>query len=334
MVAIGSLRQRTRSLTFVGAPVEHGVNVAGSALGPSALRMIGLPKALRRVGCHVSDYGDLIPAAAAGRASSRNDDGVLKPSKVARWVTSLSRAAYELALGGHVSVFLGGDHSLAMGTVDGIARACAENGNKLFVLWLDAHPDFNTPATSPSGNLHGMSLAFLCGEPGFERVLGVPARRAVDPDKVVLLGTRSVDAGEGEVLLRRGVNLIDMREIRQCGVAAPIRRILETVAKHGGVLHVSLDADFVDPAVIPAVNVPVPGGVTYAEACLVMEMLKDSGLVVSLDVAEFNPLLDVDGRSACAIAELVACLFDRKSEICHEYSRRENRYGRAAAQVH
>jgi arginase len=330
MIASGSHRQRTSSLTLVGAPVEDGANVAGSALGPSALRMIGLPGMLGKLGCEVIDHGDLMPAASAEPISVHSDARARRSSEVAGWVTSLSKAAYELVRSGHVPVFLGGDHSLAMGTIDGVAQACAENGSELFVLWLDAHPDFNTPATSPSGNLHGMSLAFLCGEPSFERVLGVPARKAVDPGKVFLLGIRSVDAGEGEVLLRRGVNLVDMREIGERGVAAPMRRILETVAEHDGVLHLSLDADFVDPAFIPAVNVPVPGGIAYAEAHLIMEMLKESGLVVSLDVAEFNPLLDADGRSARAIAELVACLFDRRSEARHDHSRHKSRYAHAA----
>jgi arginase len=252
---------------------------------------------------------------------------------VARWVPSLTTAAYELVRVGHVPVFLGGDHSLAMGTVDGIARAWAESSSELFVLWLDAHPDFNTPDTSPSGNLHGMTLAFLCGESGFERMLPIPARKVVDPRKVFLLGTRSVDAGEDEVIQQRGVNVIDMREIRQHGIAALVQRILDTVAEHG-VLHVSLDADVVDPAFIPAVNVPVASGVTYAEALLIMEMLRESGLVVSLDVAELNPTLDVDGRSARAIAELVACLFDRSSEGRHDYSRRQSRYDHDTAQIH
>jgi arginase len=329
MVASGSLRQRTRSLTLVGAPIENGANVAGSALGPSALRMIGLPGTLGKLGCEVIDHGDLTPAANAEPVAVHSAQRARRPSEVAGWVPFLSKAAYELARGGHVPVFLGGDHSLAIGTIDGIARACAENGRELFVLWLDAHPAFNTPATSPSGNLHGMSLAFLCGEPGFERVLGIPARKAVDPGKVFLLGIHSVDASEGEVLRRRGVNLVDMREIGERGVAAPMRHILDTVAEHDGVLHVSLDADCVDPAFIPAVNVPVPGGITYGEAHLIMEMLKESGLVVSLDVAEFNPLFDADGRSARAIAELVACLFDRKSEGRHDRSRHKSRYAHA-----
>jgi arginase len=332
VAASDPFERRTRSLVLVGAPIEEGANKAGSALGPSALRMVGLLETLGRRGCEVIDHGDLMPALGAQAASVHSGEHLWRPSQVARWVPSLSTAAYELARVGHVPVFLGGDHSLAIGTVDGIARACAESRSELFVLWLDAHADFNTPATSPSGNLHGMSLAFLCGEPGFAPVFGVSAREAVDPSKVFLLGIRSVDAGEGEGLRRRGVNVVDMREIMQHGVAAPVQRILDTVADHG-VLHVSLDADFVDPAFIPAVNVPVASGVTQAEARLIMEMLRGSGLVVSLDVAELNPTLDADGRSARAIAELVACLFDQRSKGRHGYSKR-GRYDYDAAQIH
>jgi arginase len=331
MVASVSLRQQYGRAILVGAPVEGGANIAGSSRGPSALRMTGLRGMLGKLACR-ADHGDLAPVGDEP-ASNPEVAGARKPSEVALWIPSLSQAAYELARGGDVPVFLGGDHSLSMGTVDGIARACAENGRELFLLWLDAHPDFNTPATSPSGNPHGMSLAFLCGEPGFEPVLGIPARKAVDPGNVFILGMRSVDADEGEVLKRRGVNLIDMYEIRQRGITAPMRRILGTVAEHDGVLHVSLDADFVDPSFIPAVNVPVPGGVSYAEAQLIMQMLNESGLVASLDVAEFNPLLDAEGQSARAIAELVACLFDQESEGRHDYSRRKSRYGYDAAQV-
>ena len=334
MVVSGSRSRQTQSLALIGAPVEEGANVVGSALGPSALRMTGLPRTLGKLGCEVIDYGDLRPAAAPELVTVYSGERTRKPAEAARWVAALSEAAYELSRGGRVPVFLGGDHSLAMGTIDGIARAYAEKKNELFVLWLDAHPDFNTPATSPSGNLHGMSLAFLCGESGFEPVFGVPAHEAVDTGKVYLLGIRSYDVGERERLRRRGVNLADMREIEQRGVAVSMRRILKTVAEDDGVLHVSLDADFVDPAFIPAVNVPVPGGITYAQARLIMQMLKRSGLVVSLDVAELNPLLDADGRSARAVAELVACLFDRKSESHHDHSRRKNRYNYDAAQVH
>jgi arginase len=331
MVASGPLRQRSGRLTLLGAPVDGGANIPGSFLGPSALRMIGLASMLKKVCCDVIDYGDLAPVAVAEPSPMHIDERAHKASEVTRWLPSLSEAAYELARGEHLPVFLGGDHSLSMGTINGIARSCAERGNELFLLWLDAHPDFNTPATSPSGNLHGMSLAFLCGESGFEHVIRVPACKAVDPDNVFLFGIRSVDAGEGEVLRSRGVNMVDMREIRQNGLTTSIRRVLETVAKRDGVLHVSLDADFVDPLFTPGVNVPVSGGVTYAEAHLTMLMLNESGLVASLDVAELNPLLDTDGRSTRVIAELVACLFDQKAKSRHDYSRQEGRYGHNAA---
>jgi arginase len=332
MIAGGFLRQQIRSLTVVGAPVEIGANGAGSALGPSALRMIGLLGTLGKLGCKVIDHGDLMSAASAEPVLVCSGERERRPPEVAWWISSLSKVAYELARDEHVPIFLGGDHSLAMGSIDGIARAYAEKGNELFVLWLDAHPDFNTPSTSPSGNLHGMSLAFLCGEPGFERVLRIRSREAINPSRVFLLGIRSVDTGEGEVIRRRSVNLVEMREIRERGVATSIRQILETVAEHHGVLHVSLDADFVDPEFIPAVNVPVAGGMTCAEAQLIMHMLNESGLVVALDVAELNPLLDADGRSARTIAELVACLFNRKSETPHDHSERSCRYTHDAAQ--
>jgi arginase len=328
---MGTLRQ---PLTLVGAAVEHGANIVGSALGPSALRTAGLHGTLGKLGYEIIDHGDLVPAASADPTSLHSGEQSRRRLEATQWMQCLSKTAYELARGGHLPVFLGGDHSLAMGTIDGIARACAENGNELYVLWLDAHPDFNTPATSPSGNLHGMALAFLCGEPGFERVLGAPACRAVDPGKVFLFGIRSIDAGEDKVLRRRGISWVDTREISERGVVAPMRSILKAVAEHAGVLHVSLDADVVDPAFVPAVNVPVPGGITYAEALLIMEMLRRSELVISLDVAELNPLLDTGDRSVRTIAGLVACLFDRKSEVSHDYSRRESRYGHDAAQVH
>jgi len=311
VVASVSDRQRFGRTILVGAPVEAGANIAGSSLGPAALRAAGLPGMLGKLDCR-ADHGDLVPVGEKPASNPELECG-RGTSGVARWIPSLSQAAYELARGRHVPVFLGGDHSLSMGTVEGIARACAEGRSELYLLWLDAHPDFNTPSTSPSGNPHGMSLAFLCGESGFEPVLGITARRAVDPRNVFILGMRSVDADEGEVLKRRGVNLIDMYEIRQRGITAPMRHILETVAEHDGVLHISLDVDFVDPSFIPAVNVPVPGGVSYAETQLIMQMLNESGLVASLDVAEFNPLLNADGQSARAIADLVACLFNQES---------------------
>lgn len=331
MATHGSFGTPSRRLVLVGAPIEDGANVTGSGLAPSALRMIGLPGMLRKLGCDVVDHGDLVPAACREPELADADERVRKASKVARWIPCLSDAAYDLVRRGDLPVFLGGNHSLSMGTVSGIARHFSEVERELFILWLDAHADFNTPATSPSGNLHGMALAYLCGEAGFQTVLGAEAQRAIDPSNIFLFGTRSIDDGESELLRRRGVNVVGMREIGRRGVTVPMRRILDTVASRGGVLHVSLDVDLIDPLFAPGVNVPAPGGVTYVEAHMIMELLNESDLVASLDIAELNPLVDVDGRSTRVIAELVACLFDQKTRGRHDHSRTEPPHGQHAA---
>jgi arginase len=213
---------------------------------------------------------------------------------------------------GALPIFLGGDHSLAMGTVNGVARYWAERDRELFVLWLDAHSDFNTPATSPTGNMHGMPVALLCGESGLEAVLGDEPRGPIKPENLHLFGIRSVDQAERELVAKRGLQVADMRMIDEFGTAVLIRRILDRVAARDGVLHVSLDIDFLDPAIAPGVGTTVPGGASYREAHLIMEMLYDSGLVASLDVTELNPFLDVRGKSAIVLVELVASLFGRQ----------------------
>jgi arginase len=168
------------------------------------------------------------------------------------------------------------------------------------VLWLDAHADFNTPATSPSGNMHGMSAALLAGEPGLEAVFGDEPRAPIEPRQLHLFGVRSLDRGERELLRARGINVIDMRLIDEFGVGVLLRRVLDKVAAAKGLLHVSLDVDFMDPSLAPGVGTTVPGGATFREAHLVMELLHDSGLVASLDVVELNPFLDVRGPQRAA----------------------------------
>lgn len=331
MATHGSSATGFRRLVLVGAPTEAGVNVTGSGMAPTALRMIGLPVMLRKLGCDVLDLGDLKPAACDGAEPVFIDPHARRMSELARWIPTLSDIAYKHASAGDIPVFLGGDHSLSMGTVQGIARRYAELKRELFVLWLDAHPDFNTPGTSPTGNVHGMALAYLCGEAGFETMLGAEARCAIDPRNVFLFGTRSLDPGEGERLRRRGINMIDMREIRRRGFKAAMHDVLDAIAKRDGVLHLSLDADVLDPAFAPGVNVPVHGGITYGEAHMIMDLLNEQGLVVSVDVTELNPLLDGGGRSTRVIAELVACLFDQKTRGRHDHSRTEPPHGQHAA---
>jgi arginase len=298
-------------LSVIGAPIEDGAGVLGTIMGPAALRTAGLVRVLRDLGYEIDDRGDLslpegIPALPSIAGRARN------PASVAGWARLLCRETYAAMNSGRVPIVIGGDHSLAIGTVSGIARHCAEVGRKLFVLWLDAHADFNTPATSPSGNMHGMSTAFLCGEPGFEGIFGDQLRGLVDPQNLYLFGVRAIDRGERELLRARGVNVVDMRQLDEFGTSVLMRRIIEHVQEQEGVLHVSLDVDFLDPQLAPGVGTTVPGGATFREAHLIMEMLHDSRLVGSLDVVELNPFLDERGKSALLLVDLVASLFGRQ----------------------
>ncbi|MCJ2058412.1 arginase [Methylobacterium sp. J-048] len=296
-------RDEARRIALIGAPIEVGTSEPGALMGPAALRTAGLARALSDLGHAVVDHGDVAPDGPA--------DGRGLPA-VAAWTRALSRAV-EAALGaGSIPLAAGGDHSLSLGSVDGAMRHCAREGRPLFVLWLDAHADFNTPETSPSGNVHGMPLAALCGEPGFPRLFAEPAPAPLPPEHVHLFGLRSIDAGERALVTARRVGVTDMRTIDEFGVVAPLRRVLDRVARDGAHLHVSLDVDFLDPSIAPGVGTTVPGGATFREAHLIMEMLHDSGLVRSLDVVELNPFLDDRGRSARVLVELVASLFGRR----------------------
>jgi arginase len=302
---------QTRGLSVIGAPVEDGAGVPGTIMGPAALRTAGLIRTLRDLGHEIDDRGDL-----------RLPDGICEPvpiagslrnlAGVACWSRLLCCETYTAVKGGRVPIVIGGDHSLSIGSVSGIARYCAEVGRELFVLWLDAHADFNTPATSPSGNMHGMSAAALCGEPGLDGIFGNEPHGLVDPKNLCLFGVRAIDRGERELLHLRGVDVVDMRLLDEFGAAALMRRIIERVRDRDGLLHVSLDVDFLDPLLAPGVGTTVPGGATFREAHLIMEMLHDCALVGSLDVVELNPFLDERGKSALLLVDLVASLFGRQ----------------------
>ncbi len=303
-------------VALIGVPVQAGTHQAGCLMGPASLRTAGIAAALDELGCRVVDHGDLSPDLSpdlpAGDAAGTVPT-LRRLGEVAAWTQAIGECVRGCLAAGEVPVVLGGDHSLSMGSVDGVARHCRAQDRPLFVLWLDAHADFNTPDTSPSGNLHGMPLAALCGEPGLAGVFGTGAPEArLSPDHLHLFGIRSVDRGERALLKRRGIDVVDMRHIDEWGVAVPLRRILDRVVAAGGWLHVSLDVDFLDPSLAPGVGTTVPGGATYREAHLIMEMIHDSGLMGSLDVVELNPFLDDRGRSALILVDLVASLFGRQ----------------------
>ena len=282
-------------------------------MGPAALRTAGLLEELAALGLAVEDHGDLAPLIPAPLIEPADLHGRAKtPGDIAAWIRPLSQQTYALINSGALPIVIGGDHALSMGSVNGVARYARERGRPLFVLWLDAHADFNTPATSPSGNMHGMSTAFLCGEPGLDAIIGTEARAPLDPAHLHLFGVRSIDKAERALVQARGVNVIDMRSIDELGVSVPLKAILDAVAAADGLLHVSFDVDFLDPAIAPGVGTMVPGGATYREAHLIMELLHDSGLVASLDVVELNPFLDDRGTTARLLVDLVASLFGRQ----------------------
>ncbi|WP_163267644.1 arginase [Chelativorans alearense] len=293
---------------ILGIPVQDGAGRMGCEMGPSALRTAGLVAALTDLGHEVSDLGTVSPA--PRRPLTHGNTALRALPEIAAWTTAIAEATYA-ASGEGTPIFLGGDHSISAGSVSGLARRATEIGRPLFVLWLDAHPDFHTLETTASGNLHGVSLAYACGRKGFEGYFPeLPA--PVDPRHVCTFGLRSVDPAERQALAAAGVTVHDMRAIDEHGVAPLLRAFLERVAAANGLLHVSLDVDFLDPSIAPAVGTTVPGGATFREAHLAMEMLHDSGLVTSLDLVELNPFLDERGRTATLLVDLTASLMGRR----------------------
>lgn len=292
-------------VSLIGLPTDAGASRRGAAMGPAALRVAELGETLVGLGFIVEDKGDMVPVTGA-RSSMAAAEEIMALARRA------SAAGEESLRQGARPIFLGGDHSISMGSVAGVARHCREQGRELFVLWIDAHGDFNTPRTSETGNIHGMSLALLCNEPDFADQCDASWYAPLDPHNVTIFGARSLDRKERELLISRGVEVVDMRTIDEFGVAPLLRRLIERVATVNGHLHVSLDVDAMDPSIAPGVGTCVPGGFTFREAHLIMEMLHDSGLVGSLDIVELNPFLDQAGKSAELLVDLTASLFGRR----------------------
>ena len=310
MIGVERSREPSR-VALLGAPIEIGASRRGTVMGPAALRTAGLPALLENLGLDVTDFGDVGIADMADLAD-------VPPARanhyreIQRWSRVLARRSYELAQTGAIPIFLGGDHSLSMGSVNGVARHWQDLGRDLFVLWLDAHADYNTPATTLSANMHGMSAAFLCGEPGLDGLLGDERRVGLGPGQLELFGVRSIDNLERDLLRTRRVSIADMRAIDEFGVGVLIKRVIDKVRARNGVLHVSFDVDFLDPDIAPGVGTTVPGGASYREAHLVMELLHDSALVRSVDIVELNPFLDDRGKTARIAVELVGSLFGQQ----------------------
>jgi arginase len=292
---------------LIGVPLQDGASQRGCEMGPSAFRTAGLAEALAELGHEVSDLGNLTPPPVA--PMWHPNPAVHHLPEIAGWIQVLTDIAYRES-GEGMPIFLGGDHALSAGSVAGLARRAAEQNRPLFVLWLDAHTDLHTLETTTSGNLHGVPIAYLTGKPGFDGYFPTNAH-PVDPANVCMIGIRSADPAERAALAESPITVHDMRAIDEHGIAVLLSQFIERVKAANGLLHVSLDVDFLEPDIAPAVGTTVPGGATFREAHLVMEMLHDSGLVSSLDLVELNPFLDVRGRTARLMVDLTASLMGR-----------------------
>ncbi len=293
-----------------GVPVQEGAGRRGCDMGPSAYRAAGIIETLTDLGAEVVDRGNLSPDPAKTALPPHANAAVRNLSTIAAWTSVLQAAAFE-ASGEGLPIFMGGDHSLAAGTLTGMSQRAAAEGRELFVLWLDAHPDFHTLDTTTSGNLHGVPMAYATGQAGFEGFFP-PNPHPVKPENICAIGLRSVDPAERAALGKAGVVAHDMRAIDENGIATLVNAFIETVAAANGLLHVSLDVDFLDPGIAPGVGTTVPGGATFREAHLAMEIVHDSGLLRSIDLVELNPFLDERGRTALLMVDLVGSLLGRR----------------------
>ena len=278
-------------------------------MGPEALRVAGLQAALHSHGAEVLDRGNLAGPANPWLAPV---DGYRHLAEVVAWNHAVHEAVHaELTLG-RLPMLLGGDHCLAIGSISAVARHCREQGRKLRVLWLDAHADFNTSALTPSGNIHGMPVAVLLGH-GPAALTGLGGATPALPAKALRqIGIRSVDPGEKRFVHAQGLEVFDMRFIDEMGMRHAMELALATLDAQTH-LHVSFDVDFLDPGIAPGVGTTVPGGPTYREAQLCMEMIADTGRLASLDVMELNPALDVRNQTALLAVDLIESLFGKST---------------------
>jgi arginase len=275
-------------------------------MGPEALRVAGLDKSLRRLGCTVVDRGNL---SGPINPEAPRSGGYRHLAEVTAWCRSVRDAVAASLRQDELPILMGGDHSLAIGSVAAVARHCAERGTPLAMFWLDAHADFNVARSSPSGNIHGMPVGVICGHGPPELTALGHAVPMLPADRVVQIGIRSVDEVEKRLVVDSGLVVYDMRRIDEMRMKTAMERALEYVRERAAHLHVSFDVDFLDPGIAPGVPTTVPGGPTYREAQLCMEMIHDSGLMRSLDIMELNPAFDEGNRTAELAVELVESLF-------------------------
>ncbi len=296
-------------ISLIGAPTDIGAGSRGASMGPEALRVAGLQPVLEGLGLQVADRGNLVGPANPWLPAV---DGYRHLPEVLAWNQLVHDAVLAALRQAELPILLGGDHCLGLGSISAVARHCREAGKKLRVLWLDAHADFNTRDLTPSGNLHGMPVACLCGL-GPQALIEIGGHvPAIQPKWLRQIGIRSVDAGEKQLVHQMGLEVFDMRYIDEMGMRQAMELALATIDSNTH-LHVSFDVDFLDPTIAPGVATTVPGGPTYREAQLCMEMIADTGRLASLDVMELNPALDLRNQTAELAVDLLASLFGKST---------------------
>jgi len=300
-----------RRAALIGAPTDVGAADRGASMGPEALRVAGLAAALGARELEVTDLGNL---SGPGNPWQPPQAGYRHLPEVARWNAMVHDSVYAQLCEGRLPILLGGDHCLSIGSIAAVARHCREQGRKLRVLWLDAHADFNTSELSPSGNVHGMPVACLCGF-GPAELTGIGGHRpAIEPSCVRQIGVRSVDAGEKRFVHEQGLDVFDMRFVDEMGMRATMEQALAGLDRDTH-LHVSFDVDFLDPGIAPGVGTRVLGGPTYREAQLCMEMIADTRRLASLDVVELNPAFDEHNKTAVLAVDLIESLFGKSTLV-------------------
>lgn len=289
-------------VAILGVPLDLGQRRRGVDMGPSAIRAAGLGAGLRALGKRVEDDGDIdvdLPERRqAGDPRARYATQIAAACRAVADVVAARRAA------GWTPLVLGGDHSLAIGTLAGASRSLADRGKSMGLIWFDAHTDLNTPETSPSGNVHGMPLAYALGFGSGELADFTPPPPFIDPRHVAIVGAREIDPGERERIRSAGLQVSTMRRIDERGLRATVQEALKVALDGTAGCHVSLDMDFLDPQEAPGVGTPSRGGATYREAHLAMELIADSGGLLSMDIVEVNPILDTANKTAELAMEL------------------------------
>lgn len=298
-----------KSVTLIGAPTDVGASIRGASMGPAALRVADIASALTRNGLQVRDLGNL---SGPGNPWQAPVDGMRHLQEVLTWNEQVFETAYATLAAGHMPLLMGGDHCLAIGSVSAAARHCREQGKRLMVLWLDAHADANTGSTSPTGNIHGMPVACLCGDGPAPLTALSGVTPAVTARQIRQIGIRGVDAEEKMRLRELGLTVYDMRYIDENGMRLTMEHALAGIDGNTH-LHVSFDVDFLDSQIAPGVGTPVRGGPTYREAHLALEMIEDTGALGSLDVLELNPARDVHNQTAELVVELLESLFGKST---------------------